>query len=415
MTVPATPTEPRAVRPMLAPWRFVVLFGLVSLFADMVYEGARSIIGPFLATLGASAVVVGVAAGVGEFIGYGLRVVSGYLVSRSRHYWTWTIVGYALTVLSVPLIGVTTAVAPALLLYATERLGKAVRSPAKDTLLSHASTRTGSGSAFGVHQAMDQAGAVAGPLILAAVLSWRTGDYRTAFAVLAVPGIVVLALLFWLRWRVPDPISYESMDSAVPAGAGAPAPGGVRRAPQALPRVLWRYVAAVGVLSCGVASFPLLAYHAQTQGLLTEAQVPVLFALAMLVDGVSGLATGRAYDRRGPRVLLLVPVAASCAAIAFTANAVLVWAGVAIWGVVNGILDSTIKAVVTRLVPPSTRATAFGWLALVRGVGLLLAGAVLGLAYDQSISLVIGLILAANALAFWGLWSVLRDPALSAP
>ena len=120
MTVPASPTEPRAVRPMLAPWRFVVLFGLVSLFADMVYEGARSIIGPFLATLGASAVVVGVAAGVGEFIGYGLRVVSGYLVSRSRHYWTWTIVGYALTVLSVPLIGVTTAVAPALLLYATQ-------------------------------------------------------------------------------------------------------------------------------------------------------------------------------------------------------------------------------------------------------------------------------------------------------
>ena len=173
-------------------------------------------------------------------------------------------------------------------------------------------------------------------------------------------------------------------------------------------------MAAVGVLSCGVASFPLLAYHAQTQGLLTEAQVPVLFAVAMFVDGVSGLVTGRAYDRRGPRVLLLVPAAASCAAIAFTANAVLVWAGVAIWGVVNGILDSTIKAVVTRLVPPGTRATAFGWLALVRGVGLLLAGAVLGLAYDQSIPLVIGLILTANALAFWGLWSVLRDPALAA-
>ena len=415
MTVPANPTEPRAVRPMLAPWRFVVLFGLVSLFADMVYEGARSIIGPFLATLGASAVLVGVAAGVGEFIGYGLRVVSGYLVSRSRHYWTWTIVGYALTVLSVPLIGVTTAVAPALLLYATERLGKAVRSPAKDTLLSHASTRTGSGSAFGVHQAMDQAGAVAGPLILAAVLSWRSGDYRTAFAVLAVPGIAVIALLFWLRWRVPDPVSYESMDSAVPAGTGARASASVARPREALPRVLWRYMAAVGVLSCGVASFPLLAYHAQTQGLLTEAQIPVLFALAMLVDGVSGLVTGRAYDRRGPRVLLLVPAAASCAAIAFSANAVLVWAGVAIWGVVNGILDSTIKAVVTRLVPASTRATAFGWLALVRGVGLLLAGVILGLAYDQSISLVIGLILAANALAFWGLWSVLRDPALSAP
>jgi len=182
---------------------------LVSLFADMVYEGARSIIGPYLATLGASATVVGAVAGAGEFIGYGLRVVSGYLVQRSRHYWTWTISGYALTVLSVPLIGATNVMAPALLLYGTERLGKAVRSPAKDTLLSHASTQTGRGTAFGVHQAMDQLGAMAGPLLLAAVLAQRADDYRLAFGVLIVPGIVVLALLFWLRHRVPDPAAYE--------------------------------------------------------------------------------------------------------------------------------------------------------------------------------------------------------------
>ena len=416
MTAPPSPIEPRTPRAMLTPWRFVVLFGVVSLLADMVYEGARSVIGPYLATLGASAVVVGVAAGVGEFIGYGLRVVSGYLVTRSRQYWTWTIVGYALTVFSVPLIGLTTAVAPALLLYATERLGKAVRSPAKDTLLSHASTRTGSGRAFGVHQAMDQVGAVAGPLILAAVLSWRTGDYRTAFAVLAVPGAVVMAVLLWLRRRVPDPVAYESPESNLPTEAAArdtsSRPHGPGRQP--LPPLLWRYVGAVGVLSCGVASFPLLAFHAQTEGLLTEAQIPVLFALAMLVDGASGLVTGRIYDRRGPRVLLLVPVAASCAAVAFTSSALLVWIGVAIWGVVNGILDSTIKAVVTRLVPPGTRATAFGWLALVRGVGLLLAGGVLGLAYEQSAALVIWFILATNAIALWWLWSVLRHPTLRA-
>ncbi len=130
--------------------------------------------------------------------------------------------------------------------------------------------------------------------------------------------------------------------------------------------------------------------------------------LAMLVDGLSGLIIGRVYDRRGPNVLLLVPVAASFAAIAFTPNAFLVWVGVAIWGMVNGILDSTIKAVVTALVPPGTRATAFGWLALVRGVGLLLAGGLLGLAYDYSIAVVIWLILAANALALASLWSVLR-------
>jgi MFS family permease len=422
VNVPLSSSEPR-VGPALTPWRFVIWFGVVSLFADMVYEGARSIIGPYLATLGASALVVGVAAGAGEFIGYGLRVASGYLVTRSRHYWAWTIVGYALTVISVPLIGLTTALAPALLLYGSERLGKAVRSPAKDTLLSHASTRTGSGTAFGVHQAMDQLGAVAGPLLLAGMLSWRAGDYRLAFAVLAAPGVVVLGVLAWLRRRVPDPASYEPAEPDLPdtgaVGTGgtvnADDEGGSRVLRQPLPPLLWRYVSAVAVLSCGVASFPLLAFHAQTQGLLTDAQIPVLFALAMLVDGLSGLLTGRIYDRRGPNVLLVVPVASSIAAIALTSSALLVWVGVAVWGVVNGILDSTIKAVVTRLVPPGTRAAAFGWLALVRGIGLLVAGGILGLAYDHSIGLVIGLIITANALALVGLWSVLHHSDLRNP
>ena len=232
-----------------------------------------------------------------------------------------------------------------------ERLGKAVRSPAKDTLLSHASTQTGRGTAFGVHQAMDQLGAVLGPLLLAAVLAVRSDDYRLAFGVLVVPGVLVLVLLAWLRHRVPDPSAYEVRD-APPADE---AHGRVR-----LPPLLWRYVGAVAVLSCGVASFPLLAYHAQTRGLVSPAQIPLLFALAMLVDGLSGLVMGRVYDRRGAYVLLAVPVAACAAAIAFGANAALVWLGVAIWGVVNGVLDSTVKAVVTELVDRDARPSAFG-------------------------------------------------------
>ena len=391
---------PRAAtdRVTLRPWHFVLSFGLVSLLADMVYEGARSIIGPYLATLGASAAVVGIAAGAGEFIGYGLRVVSGYLVQRSSHYWAWTITGYALTVASVPLIGATHVIAPALLLYGTERLGKAVRSPAKDTLLSHASTQTGRGTAFGVHQAMDQLGAVLGPLLLAAVLAVRSDDYRLAFGVLVVPGVLVLALLAWLRHRVPDPSAYEVRE---------PAPVDEPRGRVRLPPLLWRYVGAVAVLSCGVASFPLIAYHAQTRGLVSPAQIPLLFALAMLVDGLSGLVMGRLYDRRGAYVLLAVPVAACASAIAFGANAVLVWVGVAIWGVVNGVLDSTVKAVVTELVDRDARPAAFGWLALVRGTGLLVAGVVLGVAYDHSVTLTVTLIVVANALALAGLWSVI--------
>ncbi|WP_423183950.1 MFS transporter [Arthrobacter sp. NyZ413] len=398
----------REHQPLLRPWHFVVAFGIVSLLADMVYEGARSIIGPYLGTLGAGATVVGLVAGAGEFIGYGLRVLSGLAVRRTQHYWAWTITGYALTVLSVPLIGTTGLIAPALLLYGTERLGKAVRSPAKDTLLSHASTSTGRGSAFGVHQALDQTGAMLGPLLLAAVLAWHEGDYRLAFGVLAVPGVLVLAMLFWLRTRVPNPAAYEHPETT------ATATGEPTRKPQAketrvqLPARFWQYTAAVAVLSCGVAPFPLMAFHAQTAGLLSDALVPVVFAVAMAVDGLSGLIVGRLYDRRGPLVLLAVPAAAAIAAISFANTVALVWAGAAIWGIVNGVLDSTVKAVVTELVPSHSRPVAFGWLALVRGLGLLAAGGILGAAYSISPAAAIIVILAANALAFASLALVLR-------
>ena len=325
--------------------------------------------------------------------------------------------------LSVPLIAATSLIAPALMLYGTERLGKAVRSPAKDTLLSHASTQTGRGIAFGVHQALDQAGAVAGPLLLAAVLWQSAGSYRLAFGVLIIPGVIVLALLFWLRHRVPEPAAYEVEASAAPEADGpephavaSPAAretsaarrhGSTLTAPAGLSPLVWQYIGTVGLLSVGIASFPLLAFHAQTQSLLTPSQVPLLFALAMMVDGLSGLLMGRFYDRRGPVVLVLVPVAAGLSAIAFTGNATLVWVGVAIWGVVNGVLDSTVKAVVTDLVEPAGRSIAFGWLALARGSGLLLAGVVFGLAYDQAIMLVVWLIVVVNAAALTTLTWVL--------
>ena len=390
-----------AANATLRPWTFVFTFGLVSLFADMVYEGARSIIGPYLATLGASATLVGLVAGAGELIGYGLRLGSAYLVTRTRHYWLWTIAGYALTVLSVPLIGASGGLIGAMLLYGGERLGKAVRSPAKDTLLSHASAATGRGKAFGVHQFLDQLGAVAGPLLLAAMLAARPHDYRFAFATLAAPGVAVLAILLWLRARVPEPQVYERPAEVEPApSSGAPSSAVARGA---LPARFWQYVAAIAVLSCGIASFPLLAFHAQAKHLLSDAAVPVLFAAAMLVDGVTGLLVGHVYDRQGPRVLLIVPIAACGAALAFADSAWLVWLGVAVWGMVSGILDSTVKAAVTELVPLPSRALAFGWLSLVRGLGLLVAGGLLGVAYDHSVTLTMTLIVVANVLALVGL------------
>ncbi|MDX2010891.1 MAG: MFS transporter [Myxococcaceae bacterium] len=385
------------------PWRFVLVFGVVSLLADMVYEGARSIIGPYLGTLGASATAVGLIAGAGEFLGYGLRLASAYLVTRSRAYWAWTFAGYALTVTSVPLLGLSGSLAITALLYGGERMGKAVRGPAKDTLLSWASASTGRGKAFGVHQVFDQLGAVAGPLLVAAVLSAHAHDHRSAFGALLVPGLGVLLVLVWLRHRAPEPWRFEAGPAPRSPLAGSPEARG-------LPRRFWKYLATVALLSSSVASFPLIAFHLEALQLASPATIPVLYAGAMAVEGLTAVAVGHAYDRLGPRVLFAAPVAAAGAALAFANTAVLVWLGLGLWGAVNGILDSTVKAAVSTWVPTERRAVAFGWLALMRGAGLLISGGVLGAAAASRPSLAAGLIVTANALALSALWAVLRNP-----
>lgn len=206
---------------------FVVTLGLLSLFADMVYEGARSILGPFLVTLGASAGAVGFISGVGEFVGYGIRVVAGYAADRTGRYWALTIGGYLLTIVAVPFLGLVGRLDLAFALIIAERLGKAVRSPARDTLLSHASHGVGRGFGFGLHEALDQVGAVISPLLLSAVLAAREEDYRFAFGILVVPGACALLALLWARLKVPDPARFEfsaTTDERLLTGTTTPCP-----------------------------------------------------------------------------------------------------------------------------------------------------------------------------------------------
>jgi MFS family permease len=222
-------------RPPLSPWRFVVVFGGVSLLMDFVYEGARSVTGPLLAHLGASAAVVGVVTGAGEAAALGLRLVSGPLADRSRRFWAWTITGYVLTAVSVPVLGLASVLWVTCALVVAERVGKAVRSPAKDTLLSHATAATGRGRGFAVHEALDQIGALLGPLTVAGVLALTGDDYAPALAVLALPAVAAIVLLVWLRARDPDPIAYEPTagspghEPPSPAGRGCRAPSGPTR------------------------------------------------------------------------------------------------------------------------------------------------------------------------------------------
>ncbi|MGW2718712.1 MFS transporter [Streptomyces sp. NPDC001492] len=381
-----------AAGPGMRPWRFVVTFGTVSLLADFVYEGARSVTGPLLASLGASALVVGVVTGVGEAAALVLRLVSGPLTDRTRRFWAWTIAGYTLTVVSVPVLGLAGVLWVASALVIAERVGKAVRSPAKDTLLSHATAATGRGRGFAVHEAMDQIGALIGPLVVAGVLAATGDDYAPALGVLAAPGVAVLALLVWLRHRVPDPAAYEPEPDTTAAA------GHQDRA--RLPRTFWVYAAFTAATLAGFATFGVLSYHLVQRQLLPTAAVPVLYAAAMGVDALAALATGWAYDRYGARTLAVLPVlAAGVPLLAFTDTVALTVAGALLWGAAMGVQESTLRATVADLVPPGRRATAYGLFAAVMGAATLVGGILAGALYARSIPALIIVTVAVQALA----------------
>jgi hypothetical protein len=278
---------------------FVVLLGIVSLFADMTYEAARSITGPFLALLGASATVVGVVAGLGELIGYALRLVSGRIVDRTGRYWAVALSGYCVNLLAVPLLALAGSWQFAVLLMFLERAGKAMRVPSRDAMLSFAGHRMGWGWGFALHEAMDQTGATVGPLIVAGILYFK-GDYRLSFAVLLIPALLSLSVLLTARTLYPRPRDLEPVSVKLDTHGFAPP--------------FWLYVAAAACIAAGFADYPLIAYHFGKAESLPKEWIPILYAIAMMVDGLAALVFGYLYDRKGMGVLLAgaaiaVPVA----------------------------------------------------------------------------------------------------------
>jgi MFS family permease len=379
-----------------------MVFGGVSLLMDFAYEGARSVTGPLLAHLGASAAVVGVVTGAGEAAALVLRLASGPLADRSRRFWAWTVAGYVLTAASVPALGLTGVLWVACALVIAERVGKAVRSPAKDALLSHATAVTGRGRGFAVHEAMDQVGALLGPLTVAGILALTGDDYAPAFGVLALPGAAAIALLIWLRVRVPDPVAYETTtDTAMP---DTPAPAGLGNSK--LPRVFWIYATFTAATLTGFATFGLLSFHLVARHLMPTPLVPVLYAAAMVADAVAALVTGWLYDRFGARVLVVLPLlSAAVPALAFTDTVGVSVVGALVWGAAVGVQESTLRATVADLVPPGRRATAYGLFAGTMGAAALAGGALTGVLYEISVPLLIIVVAGVQAAALVVLWT----------
>lgn len=375
----------------VGPYAFIVSFGFVSMFMDVVYQGALAVQGPLLASLGASALIVGIVSGLGEATALAGRLFSGPLADRTGRYWAFAIFGYAATAVAVPAMGFVGSLLGVSLLVIFERFGKSLRTPSRDAMLSHAASAVGRGKGFALHEVMDQIGAMGGPLIAAALLSFTGNDYRVALGALVVPGIIAICVLLVLRTRVPNPALYEDSQPAVEKGDEPQQAKDAKKGKSPLPRLFWTYSFACGIMLAGVATFGVLSYHMVSTGMLDDAAAPLLYALAMGVDAVFAAVTGVLYDRFGPKTLLALPFL--CAAIplfSYSGSVAAVVVGVVLWGASLGIQESTMRAAVAGMIPASRRATAYGMFSVTVGIGGLVGGVVAGALYDVSIPALIG-------------------------
>lgn len=377
--------------------RFIVALGIVSLFADMTYEGAYSIVGPFLKQLGASAAQVGLISGLGEMIAASLRFFSGRFADRTRSYWTIAIFGYFLNLVVVPSMAFAGSWWAAALLIAAERTGKALRGPARDVLLSEATGKIGHGWGFGVHAAMDQTGAVLGPLLMAAAVA-RSQNFGNAFLLLGIPAAAALTALLVARLIYPT------------AGSKTP-----RQIPQQhLPHVFKLYVIAAGLLACGFVDFPLLAYHFEKAAILKAPLIPLVYAGAMGMNGIAALVFGKLFDRYGIQIFTLGILASLLALpLGFLGGPAMAVASVACWGIGLGAQDACLRSGIAQVVSMNKRGTAFGAFNGVYGIAWFLGSTTMGLLYDHSLVLVVCFGIAFH-LAAAALFFALRKPLAAA-
>lgn len=369
---------------------FVLTMGVVSLFADMTYEGMRGIAGQFLLTLGASAAVVGFVAGFGELAGYGLRSIFGYFADRTHRYWSFIFVGFAVQLLAVPALALANHWPLAAALMIVERSGRAVRRPSAQAMLSHAGSQIGAGWAFGLHEALDQTGATVGPLITALVL-YLHGGYHRAFAALLITAFLSLATLAVARIFYPRPHELEQRKPAFLKTKG-------------FSNAYWLFAAAGACIAAGFADFSLIAFHFQKARVVPPTLIPVFYSVAMVTGAISPLIFGKLLDKMGFTIVLLAFIpGAFFAPCVFLGGFPVALAGMVLWGLGLGAQDSILKAVLSGVIPPDRRSTAFGVFDTAFGIAWFAGSAAMGLLYQKSIPalVIFSIVLQLAALPFF--------------
>jgi len=367
-------------------FRLIILFGIVSLLGDIIYEGARSINGQYLQTLGASAAIVGLVAGLGEFLGYGLRLLSGYFSDKTKAYWFFTILGYGLLA-SVPLLALAGVWQIAAFFIITERIGKAIRNPARDTLISQAAKTVGTGWGFAVHEFLDQIGALLGPLLLAFLFfSFGTGarslaEYQYGYSMLWIPFVLLMLVLFMTYFISRDSQKLETIKKEKDRGR--------------LSTTFWYYVGFTFLTTLGFINFVILGYHFKAINILSDAQIPLFYAVAMIVDALLALVIGKLYDliktkrkseAAGLLLLIIIPILTAIIPIfTFLQSIYLIFLGILLWGAVMGTHETIMRAAIADITPTSKRGTGYGIFTATYGFAALFGGAAAGLLYDYAL------------------------------
>ena len=353
----------------------IMTFGLVSLLGDVIYEGARSVVPTYFQILGASALTVGSLLSFGEFIGYALRLLSGYASEATRAYWTFVIAGYAM-LLSIPLLSLTKSWQVAIALVLLERLAKALRAPARDVLIASVSKGLGSGKAFGLHELFDQIGAIVGPAIVASTLFLAPDNYELVFGTMFIPYLcLLLALLYAYRKFRRQTSETLELSKAV------------RGSKDILTKDFKLYTLSVGMNAAGLFQASLILFTASLVG-MEPWQVSALYLLIQGLDALTAPISGAAFDRYGT-MLLIAPFLMSIVPtiLCFGGSPVYVTVAAAIFGVIYGMQESIYRAAVSQLVRPERRGSAYGWFNTVYGLGFIVGGTAMGYFIDNGMGL----------------------------
>ena len=368
----------------------ILLFGIISLLGDIIYEGARSVNGPYLNTLGANAAIVGFVVGIGELLGYAIRLFSGYFSDRAKAHWFFTILGYSL-LMAVPLLALSNYWQFAAVFIVLERIGKGLRSPARDTLVSHATKQVGTGFGFGISEFIDQIGATIGPLIFTFFFMYlgtaqkTVADYQKGYSLLWLPFVMLIMVLFFTFFKYKTPSNLEEVKS--------------KKQSTKISRVFWIYSFFTFVTTIGFINFAIVGYHLKASGIVADAQIPFLYAIAMIVDAIFGIFVGKMYDglkikhkneQAGLLILLFIPIlTAIILPMIFSLNLVMIFAAIFFWGIVMGSHETIMKAAIADLTSITKRGTGYGIFNVIYGLALFIGSVFAGYLYDISIALMI--------------------------